>query len=92
MYQKIYAAWGDSLRNDEATALLKTQQVKQKIQDYKAETDKALPRIAALLRTQNQLYLGISVALLAIILGFIYFYWNLRRAKTKIQTQHRPTQ
>lgn len=86
-HQKAYAAWGDSLRSDEAIALLKAQQVKQKVEDYQAETDKAV-QIAVLLRNQNRIYLGIAIGLFAVLVSIGYFYLKLRQAKAQIFSQN----
>ena len=84
---KKYHLYSDSLYTADAQAKLKEEQVRQNIFAFEEEKE-AAEKEAALLSTQNKLYLALAAALLGILLIGGYLYAQLRKTRKKLEVQN----
>jgi len=84
---KVFFAFHDSVFTLDAQSKLKEEQVRQDIIGYKSEKELA-EQNAQLLKGQNQLFLIIGFILFCFLVLIVYFYFNQRKVKTRIETQN----
>lgn len=84
---KAFFAFHDSIYSSDAQSKLKEEQVRQDVISYKNEKELA-EKNAELLEEQNQIYLILGFVLMCFTILVVYFFFNQKKAKNKIETQN----
>lgn len=77
----------DSVYTADAQLKLKEEQVRQNVNEHKSERELA-EQNAQILTQRNRTYLILGVALLCVLVLMVYFFVNLRKVKTRIESQN----
>ena len=85
---KLFFAFDDSVYNADAQVKLKEEQVRRDVEGIRTEKE-LVEANAALLKQQNNLYLIVGGVFLGILVLVSFLYLNLRKAKSKIDSQNR---
>lgn len=77
----------DSVFTADAQQKLKNEQVRQSVNEFKEDKERA-EQNAQILADRNRTYLILGIALLAVMILGAYFYINLRSVKSRIESQN----
>lgn len=86
-YHEQYAAYKDSVYSNDLKSKLAEERTRQNVEAVQDARQKA-EREAALLNTQNRLFLALGAALLTLLAAGAYFFRKLRRAKNLLDAQN----